>query len=105
VADRAAATQARVGLAYAGDELLGGITLAQLKARPVGKKEYHHRSNLHDDITVVILDLRPASVRRRPAALHELRTTAKIACGLVRAGWAAGPRRHRRHRRRRGHGH
>jgi len=31
------------------------LTLAELKSRPTGKKEWSHRSNLHDDITVVIL--------------------------------------------------
>ena len=31
------------------------MTLAELKSRPTGKKEWSHRSNRHDDITVVIL--------------------------------------------------
>jgi Ca2+-binding EF-hand superfamily protein/serine/threonine protein phosphatase PrpC len=31
------------------------LTLAQLKARPCGKKDFAHRSCLHDDITVCIL--------------------------------------------------
>ena len=31
------------------------LTLEELKARPPGKKHWSHRSNLHDDLTVVIL--------------------------------------------------
>lgn len=32
-----------------------GLTIPKLKARPQGKAHYSHRSNLHDDITCVIL--------------------------------------------------
>eukprot|EP01048_Picozoa_sp_COSAG05_P008518 COSAG05_NODE_651_length_8095_cov_17.048572_2_plen_959_part_00 len=35
-------------------------TVAELKALPVGKRQSSHRSNLHDDITAVIIVLGPA---------------------------------------------
>ena len=34
------------------------LTLQALKRRPQGKKDLSHRSSLHDDITVVILQVR-----------------------------------------------
>eukprot|EP01052_Picozoa_sp_SAG31_P038313 SAG31_NODE_5094_length_2747_cov_1.641616_6_plen_96_part_01 len=33
------------------------LTLEELKSRPCGKKDYSHRSCLHDDITVIIIQL------------------------------------------------
>ena len=43
---------ARIVATYEEEE---GLTLAELKARPVGKVDYSHRSCLHDDITVIIM--------------------------------------------------
>lgn len=53
-----------VRLNKSNDKILSTITLPKLKARPVGKCEMRDRSNLHDDITVIILDFRPASKGR-----------------------------------------
>ena len=46
------------------------LTLEALKRRPQGKKDLSHRSSLHDDITVVILQVpSPAHLWKLPKRL------------------------------------
>eukprot|EP01051_Picozoa_sp_SAG22_P002994 SAG22_NODE_140_length_17982_cov_81.438741_3_plen_587_part_00 len=61
-----------------------GLTLPELKARPLGKQNISHRSELHDDITVVVVQFAP------DAGPPSHQTLAAIASGVGRRGGGGG---------------